>query len=536
MGRGSAWLARRVPEGRGGIVTPRRLVPLAAALYALIAGLIIAGAPATSVSLLVAGLALVVAFVVVTGVREVRSAVDALPRPIDERWDAAPRAWLRRNFTAGSTGGPGAPARRVRTFDALIEVPAFRWYMFSQIGNQSAQLMQMVVRGFLAYHLTGSFAALGAVELASSIPRLFLAMYGGVVADRSSRRIVVQTGQVCNAVLAAALASFYFAGQLRFEHLVIGAIVQGVMNSFVMPARQSMIPGIVGRDRLMNAYALNQFGMNMLRLGAPALAGAMIAAVGAGWVYTLMAFLFVFGLVALFRVPKLDAMSREPATTAEDGLAPPAGSYRRRGPDRGGVRAMREALVYMRGQPVLVILLFIHVVVGILALPYQRLLPGFVATVLSGGDPATTARVMGALLSFTAVGALTGSLLIASLPSRNRGKLLIASLAIFSVGLLAFASSSMFWVSAVIVMVLGLGQAGRQSLVQILIQSNVSDEFRGRVSSILVLEDGIESIGIFLIALIAQALGPQIALGGVAITLALCAGVMWLTPTIRELP
>ncbi|MSQ29367.1 MAG: MFS transporter [Dehalococcoidia bacterium] len=510
-------------------------MPVAAALYVVIAALIVAGAPAASVSLLVAGLALVVALAVVTGVREVWSAVDALPA-FEERWDAAPRAWLRRNFTATASGGPGAPTRRVRTFDALIEVPAFRWYMFSQIGNQSAQLMQMVTRGFLAYHLTGSFAALGAVELAASIPRLFLAMYGGVVADRSSRRIIVQVGQVCNAILAVILAGFYFAGQLRFEHLVIGALLQGVMNSFVMPARQSMIPGIVGRDRLMNAYALNQFGMNMLRLGAPALAGAMIAAVGAGWVYALMAFLFLFGLVALFRVPKMDAMSRE-APAASDGLAPLAeDTLRRRGPDRGGLRAMREAFVYMRGQPVLQILLFIHVVVGILALPYQRLLPGFVDTVLSGGDPAATARLMGALLSFTAVGALTGSLLIASLPSRGRGKLLIASLAIFSVGLLAFAASGAFWISAFIVMVLGLGQAGRQSLVQILIQSNVSDEYRGRVSSILVLEDGIESIGIFMIALVAQAFGPQLALAGVAVTLAFVAGAMWLTPTIRELP
>ena len=519
-------------------MTLRHLIPLATALFAVIVGLIIAGAPASGVSVFVAGLAVVVAFAVVAGVREVRLAVDALP-PLDEtgRWDTPLRTWFQRTFAATTPSEPGARTRRFRTFDTLIEVPAFRWYLLSQIGNQSAQLMQMVVRGFLAYHITGSFAALGAVELASSIPRLFLALYGGVVADRSSRRVIIQTGQVCNAVLSAILAVLFFAGQLRFEYLVLGALIQGVVNSFVMPARQSMIPEVVGRDRLMNAFALNALMMNVLRLGAPALAGGMIAAVGAGWVYVLMAMLFLFGLVTLFRVPKTDARSRATARATADGAPPPLpGLPPLRVEDRSGLRAIKEALVYLRGQRTLRLLLVLHVCVGILSLPYQRLLPGFVDTVLSGGDPSRTATLMGALLSFTAIGALAGSFLIASLPNRNRGKLLIASLVIFAVGLLAFSASESFWLSASIVVVLGVGQAGRQSLVQILIQSNVSDEYRGRVSSIVVLEDGIESFGIFMIALLAEAVGPQLALGAVAIALALFAAGTWSSRSIRELP
>jgi len=170
-----------------------------------------------------------------------------------------------------------------------------------------------------------------------------------------------------------------------------------------------------------------------------------------------------------------------------------------------------------------------------LALPYQRLLPGFVDEVLSGGHPDRTAILMGLLLSFTAVGALAGSLLIASLPSRNRGKLLIGSLVIFAIGLFAFSASTTFWLSAAIVIVLGVGQAGRQSLIQILIQSYVSDEYRGRISSIIVLEDGIESLGIFCIAVLAQAVGPQLALGAVAITLGSLAAWMWSARSIREL-
>jgi MFS family permease len=297
------------------------------------------------------------------------------------------------------------------------------------------------------------------------------------------------------------------------------------MNSFVQPARQSMIPEIVGPARLMNAFALYAFGMNVLRLGAPALAGGVIATFGAAWVFTLMAVLFLLALVSLFRVPKTTATTR----------AQVLGARPARPQSRTGIREIREALVYLRGQRILCMLLVLQSLITILSLPYQRLLPGFVDEVLSGGDSDRTAALMGALLSFTAIGALGGSLLIASLPSRSRGKLMIGSLAIFAVGLLAFAASETFWLSAAIVIVLGVGQAGRQSLVQILIQSHVSDQFRGRISSILLLEDGIESLGIFLIALLARALGPQVALGIVAIALGLFAAGMWVSRSIREL-
>jgi hypothetical protein len=162
----------------------------------------------------------------------------------------------------GNGGGPvGAPPlpeerrRRFRTFDSLIDVPAFRWYMGAMMGNWSALQMQQVARGYLAYQVTGSFAALGLVELANTWPRLFLALYGGVLADRASRRMIIQVGQAVNAVNMGIIAVLLFTGQLEFYHLILASFAQGVLNSFVLPARQAMIPEIVGPDRLMNAFA-----------------------------------------------------------------------------------------------------------------------------------------------------------------------------------------------------------------------------------------------------------------------------------------
>lgn len=89
----------------------------------------------------------------------------------------------RLSSTTASAGAlpptPPPSSRRIKTFDSLIDVPAFRWYLGSMMGNWSAIQMQQVARGYLAYQLTDSFAALGLVELANTWPRLFLALYGG---------------------------------------------------------------------------------------------------------------------------------------------------------------------------------------------------------------------------------------------------------------------------------------------------------------------------------------------------------------------
>jgi MFS family permease len=456
---------------------------------------------------------------------------------------------------------PPPSTRRFKTFDSLIDVPAFRWYLLSMSGNWAALQMQQVARGYLAFEMTGSYGALGLVELANTWPRLFLALYGGVIADRVSRRVIIQVGQAVNAVNVGVIALLLFTGNLQFYHLILVSFVQGIINSFVLPARQAMIPEIVGPHRLMNAFALNVMVLNVMRLGAPALAGGIIAVILArttdatfpegdtflavGVVFTLMSALNVFAVVGLFRVPKTDARTRaallaQTATVSVNGEAP--APPRRRGGggdgeggaiDRTGLRDIKDAFSYLKRERIIIWLMVIHSSTAMLSLPYQRLLPGFVKDVLDGG--AQSAALMGALLTVTAVGAILGSLLIASLPDRQRGKILAYSLGVFGVALIAFASSTVFWISAGIVLVLGIGQSIRQSIANILIQARVEDVYRGRVSAIMLLDDGLESLGIFGIAILADVIGAQWALGGVGAIMLVYAGVIWAMKRIRDL-
>ncbi len=440
--------------------------------------------------------------------------------------------------TATAAAPEGASTRRFRTFDSLLDVPAFRWYLLSMTGNWSAMQMQQVARSYLAYQITGSFAALGLVELANTWPRLFLSLYGGVVADRASRRVIIQIGQGFNALNAGVIATLLFTGRLEFWHLIMMSFFQGILNSFVLPARQAMIPEIVGPQRLMNAFALNVFIMNVMRLGAPAIAGAIIAAMmlrsggnlflSVGVVFTIMTLLNVVAVAGMFPVPKTNAATRARLR----GETSPETAWR--GRDRLGFGDIKDGIAYLRREKIIIWLMVIHASTQTLAQPYQRMLPGFVEQVL-GASPGESAAFMGLLLTMTAVGALVGALVIASMPDRQRGKLLAFSLALFGITLIAFASSTVFWISAGIVVVLGIGQSLRQSIANVLIQSRVDEAYRGRVSAMMHLDDGLESLGVFGIAMLADFVGAQWTLAAVGALMVVYGGVIWGTKTIRNL-
>lgn len=408
------------------------------------------------------------------------------------------------------------PTRAPRTFDALFEVPALRWYFASMVGNWSALQMQQVVRGYLAFQLTGSYAALGGVALANSLPRLALSLFAGVVADRSSRRHVMQIAQGFNLALTGVIAALLFADALKLEHLLITAALHGVANVFSQPARISLLPELVGTARLTNAIGLNVSVMNVVRLSAPAVAGFLLAWFGGAWVYAAMTVLYGLSILAMFPIP-----SRRPERPS---VKPH--------PGKGGVK---EALRYLRGQPVLIMLLAVHLGVGLLSHPFQRLLPGFVSELLAA-DEREAAWRLGLLLWFMGAGALVGSLKVASLPSRHRGALLLGSLALFGAALLGFSASTSFGPSVLAVILLGVGMAGRQSLSHILIQTHVSDAFRGRISSIMMLELAFDGVGVFLISLVAGEVGIQPTLAVLGVGMVVLAGaVAVLVPAYRSL-
>ena len=278
-------------------------------------------------------------------------------------------------LTATADGaGQAPPARRggrfsLRTFASLRQ-REFRWLFASTLGQMAAIQMQILMRSYVAYDLTDSFAAIGVVGLASAVPMLLLSVFGGVLADRVPRKRILQVGHVLNMGFAILIGVLLLLGMLRVEHLFVIALVQGIVLALTISAGQAFVPEVAGRERLMNAVSLNAAGMSFMRLLAPAAAALIIALVGTGSAYLTIAVLYCLALIMLVPV-----RARRPGAM---GAVPSAGGA-------GGLRDLMDGLRYATSNRVIFWVLVLNFVTAILAMPYMVQLPGYVADVFAGG-------------------------------------------------------------------------------------------------------------------------------------------------------
>ncbi len=392
----------------------------------------------------------------------------------------------------------------------------FRWFYLAMLGQMAAMNIQLVMRGYVVFEITGSFALLGGIALASALPMLFLGVVGGVLADRAPKKVVLQVGQFVSVVNALVVGILILMEAIELWHLFAAGAIQGITMALMMPSRQAMIPEVVGRDLLMNAVALNSAGMNLMRVLAPAAAGFLTAAagggvIGAGPVYMVMAGFYFLAMVTLAMLPRQEAASS--------------------GSSRGGLGDLRDGFTYVRHDPTILIVLVVTLLSAFLAMPYIQLLPGFVKDVLDGGPVE-----LGLLTAISGGGAVFGALVIASLPERRRGLLLLASAILLGVALVVFSESRVFWFAAITMVFVGIGTAGRQAFSQILLHHYVENEFRGRVMALMMLQPGMMALGAFVIGIVAERMGIDLATAILAIALVgISAVLVVVSPRLRRL-
>ncbi|NVL83880.1 MFS transporter, partial [Escherichia coli] len=255
---------------------------------------------------------------------------------------------------------------------------------------------------------------------------LFFAPLGGALADRFRRHRILVATQTAAMILAGILAALTLTGSVRVAHVFVLGALLGVVNSFDIPARQSFVGEMVGREDMVNAIALNSSMVNGARVIGPAVAGITLAAVGEGFCFLVNAVSFlavIGGLLAMRDLPP-----KRPA---------PPGS-----PLAHIVEGFRFAA---RTTPIRALLLFLGLV-SLMGMPYAVLMPVFAGQILHGGP-----RALGILMGASGLGALGGALLLAS---RTRlaglGTWVVVAAAVFGVSLVAFAFSRWFWVSVLL--------------------------------------------------------------------------------------
>ena len=417
----------------------------------------------------------------------------------------------------GSSTGDGISRMRFgkQTFRSF-KYPAFRFYYGGLVGQFAAMNMQMMARSLLVYHLTGSAAILGGLTLATTIPMLFLSLFGGAIADRVQKKYVMLIGQAGSGIVALGIALALTLGYLSPERagswsiLIVAGLLQGTITGLMMPARQAFLPEIIGEEHLMNAISLNVMGMNALRFMAPAAAGFLINAFDFQTVYYIMAGMYLMSVIFISFLPLSSRITVHSSNALAD---------------------IKEGLNYIRHQTNIMLILGFTLIAVTLSMPYLSLMPIFAVDILNVG-----AEGLGILISVSGFGAIAGSLLLASLPNKKRGLMMLTGSLILGLALLGFSFSNSWYLSLGLLVIVGLGQSARMSLSNTLVQYYVEAEYRGRVMSVYMMNFGIMGFSVFAAGLLTEVMGVQWAVGGFAIILSFVSVLaLVFLPRIRKL-
>ena len=373
------------------------------------------------------------------------------------------------------------------TFSSLSN-PGFLYLWASMITMMAGMQMQMLARGYLIYDITGSASLLGIVNAAHAFPMLGLALFGGAIADRFERKRLIQLGQIVPAILALGIGIIIFTDNIRWYHLLLVSMIQGSMFSFMMPARQAIIPQLVGKEGLSNAMALNAAGMSVMTLVSPAIAGVLYAWTGPANVYFVIAALNLSAVVLTGFVPKTGTVS---STT--------------KGPI---VKDIAAGLTYIKQTQIIRILLIMGLATTLLAMPFRFLMPVFVVDVYHKGPES-----MGLLVAIMGGGSLVGSLFIASIGQWKRGMILIIGSFASAFALLLLAFLPFYFAAAVIMILLGLGDAARRTINQSLVMEKTDAIFQGRVMSVFMMNFGLMPLGVLPAGILMDIFGGQAVIG-----------------------
>jgi MFS family permease len=331
-------------------------------------------------------------------------------------------------------------------------------------GGQSISLigtwMTRIATSWLVYKLTGSALVLGTVSFAGQIPTFLLAPFAGVWIDRLNRRNVLVWTQTLAMVQSLLLAALTFSGHINIAWILGLSILQGCINAFDMPGRQSfMVQMVEDRADLGNAIAINSSMVNIARLIGPSLAGMIIAVSSEGWCFLIdgISYLAVIASLLAMRLTVAELRRKTTSTLTE----------------------LKEGWTYVWGLLPIRVILSLFAVVSLMGMPFVVLMPIFAVKVLRGG-PHTLGFLMGAM----GVGALISALSLAARKNvRGLIRIIPVSAIVFGLGLIAFGLSRTTWLSLAAVLVAGMGMMQGMAASNTVIQTIVTEDKRGRVMS-----------------------------------------------------
>ena len=355
----------------------------------------------------------------------------------------------------------------------------YRNLFIASAGGFVGMNMQQVARAVLAWQLTESYALTGLVTLSFALPMLLFSLIGGAVADRVNKRNLQLVQQALTGVLALFTAFLVLTGAITVELLFIVGLIQGTFFAFGMPARTPLMAQVVGPQHLMAAIALSTASMNATKLVGPAVAGVLIAVQGIEAAYFAQAVVYLITVPFILLVPS--HFGRSVRAYDEGGRG---GSMMQRRP--GVFADIRAGLSYVAGDKTIRRLMILGFITTLFGMPYVMLLPGFVDR-----DLGLDQSALGFLMTVSGVGALFGSLLVASMTEYDRKPMLQFMNALAAgVGLVALGALTIaFGLGGALIalVILGFAFSAFQTLNNTMVIGASDPAYQGRVMSIYML-------------------------------------------------
>jgi len=400
---------------------------------------------------------------------------------------------------------------QLRTTFRALQHRNYRLYWTGQLVSLIGTWMQSVAQGWLMHRLTSSAFMLGLLGFCQFLPVLLFSLWAGVIVDSIDKRKLLLITQSAFLVQAALLATAVSMGFVQPWMVLALAFVFGTINAIDLPARQSFVVDLAGKEDLQNAIALNSGAFNTARIIGPAIAGILLATIGEAGCFWLNAVSYIAVIWSIWRMDL------------------PARVGKRFEWERA-VESMKEGVRYARStRPLRNLLLLLGITAG-LGFQYMILLPVYVRDIQKAD-----ARVYGLLVSAFGLGSLVSAAWMTRKQDRwHLRRNIFIGLLVAAIGMGGFAWSRTLPLSLAMGFLAGFGLILYIATTNTLIQTTTEDRYRGRVMSLYTLMFvGTAPIGALISGTIAQRFGAPVATTVSAAVL--LGGAIWMAFRLRVL-
>ena len=400
-----------------------------------------------------------------------------------------------------------------RDMFAALSVPNFRLFFGGQSISLIGTWMQTVAQGWLVLELTHSATMVGLVVAAQTLPILFVAPYGGLVADRVNKRVLLVALQSILGLLALVLGILTVTKVVTLWQVFVIAFLLGIVNAFENPTRQSFLLEMVGADHVRNAVSLNSVMVNGARAIGPAFAGIIIAWGGLGVCFLLNAVSYIAVVASLLLMSVATLMPSPPATR--------------------GRGQLREGFAYIARTPALLIPLIMMAIIGCFSYEFMVTLPYMAKEAFMGG-----ARTYGFMTAAMGLGAVVGGLYVAA-RGRTGIRTMVRASVVFGVVILAAALAPHVGFEIVALFAVGAASVSLMARGNSTLQITSDPEMRGRVMAFWAVAFlGTTPLGGPIAGWVAQTFGARwgLILGAVACFVAALVGLAALQRHERRAP